>query len=50
MYERTNASFKMIHYGNRELVVKSGPVKPILDFSQYILGLTGPDLITSKTT
>ena len=31
-----------------ELMIKSGPVKPITDFSRAILGLTGSDLTSNK--
>ena len=39
----------MVHSDNRKLMVKSGPVRPIIDFAQFIAGFTGLDLITKQT-
>ena len=49
MYESGNQLFEIVHYGNRELVIKPAQVGLKIDFPQSILGLTGPDLTTNKT-
>ena len=36
--------FQVVHNGNRELAVKSGPYRPIIDFPQSIIGLIETDL------
>ena len=50
MSESRYPSFEVAHNGNRELVVNSGQLNQKIDFSQPVLGLAGPDYITSKST
>ena len=49
MSESKDLSFEVRHIGDGELMVKSGPVRSIIDFSHSILILTGPDLTFNKT-
>ena len=46
MFESRDPSFEAVHNGHYELVARlvSSPVRPIIDFPQSVLGLTGPNL------